>query len=126
LSFVNVICWYLIDANNIVLFNHYFTEVKTLLWISLHGRLIAGIILFITASTNLLFIHKPILFTFSKAVLIISGLWNITNDFLAIPALQEYNIYIGFDIVLNDLDIIWLIVGFLQLSLFSIMLFKNE
>jgi len=122
---INVILWFIIDAEDKTLFTHYFSEIKALLWITLHGRLIIGItLLFI--GTIVIIINKPVLFLISKSVLFISGFLNIIIDFLAVPALKEYDIIIGLDIILNDLSNLWLIIGFLQIILFSFLVLKKE
>ncbi|MFQ5751835.1 MAG: zinc-ribbon domain-containing protein [bacterium] len=120
---VNIALWLLWDAGDRMLFINYFSKLNAWLWLGLYGRLICGLLLLSIGIIGLLGTNLKVQLI-EVFGLIITGIWNVANDFFAIPGLQAYNRPINIEMILQDLNISWLLLGFLQFGLALILVLK--
>jgi len=110
LSFILIACgmvelllWYLFDLPDKLLFFNYFGEIRFWLVVILYGNLFIGVLLIALGALNglnLLKKHQNLI----SLILILSGFWNIFRDYLAFPAMNEYESYIDLGIVLANVN----------------------
>ena len=111
---INITYWYInyLDIKDLIMAR--FSEIKPLLWFALYGILPISVLMIFIGFMGLLF-RKPIAVLLNGLFLLFIGLWNLTSEFLIIPAFAQYNIKITLDQVLNEGNKLWYIIGVFQL-----------
>lgn len=120
---VTVMLWFVREAGDRTFFLNFFGELNSWLWIALHGRLIAGLLLLCVGCMGFFVIHRRIYFVEALSLYAAGG-WVIVNDLFAIPGLHAFNRSIDVDGVLQEFSILWLLIGIVQIG--AAFLFLNR
>ena len=102
-----VICWFISDSKCNVFFINYYKEIKPILWLALYGRFLIGLLSGIIGVISVAFKNMR----FGYVFLILSGVFVLLWDFIAIPGLSQYGEVVTVTTILQEMSGLWILIG---------------